>query len=903
MKQFSIKLQILLITMIPVFLIDTFLTYVNIKNAMDQAETLLRSNAQIVAEQIANASEFNLLSGNYGYIQALLDQTINNNDILFAAVHNDQNIPVARANHESYTDQSIPQYLFLRQAIYTQTLGSSDIFEPENDDEEALTRNLGWVNLYISRQQLEEKKQQILVNGLILFVSMLVIAMLFAMLVSRRITRPIINLLEHLENIGKGNLGELIEDLEKNEIGEVQKGFNSMSVALLANRMDLNNKIDIATRKLTKVVAELRENNRELAIARDQAQNADRVKSQFLANISHEIRTPINGIKGFVNLLSHSGLKQEQKRYTNIINQSTQDLSNIISEVLDLAKIESGKIELYETEFDIYELVESTRDGLFTVAMEKDIDLYLIIYSDTPRTVIGDPSRLKQVLVNLIGNAIKFTDDGYVAIRIYLEDQQDKLVTIKFDIQDSGIGISVQDQQTLFDAFTQIESDNNRRFSGTGLGLTIAKNLSLIMQGDISIQSELGSGSLFSVVLPFKQVEQESGRDNPFKNQTAMIYSFDPWCQQESQSLFSRIGFDTQTRLIESDTQINDLRAEISSTVSLYHLLIIDLRHGFFDPRAFIDASLRQNSSIKLIHYDQAFIESVLMEDFAFLSVINTSKNLSMILKGNHAYAEDIEAGLVHAPTISTGKVLIVDDNRINLVLAQELVELWGHEAFSAIDANEAMSLFHKQEFDLILLDIQMPKIDGVQLMEIMRRQKPTLKAPIVAITANVMALEEQRLLMAGFDAYIGKPIEEKKLRQLLEGENVKDEKEDIYPLNEAAESLTLDHQLTLKLSAGNEKLANEVYSMLTGELPDYLHSLKIAVSTQKLDELSLIMHKLQGVTCYAGLPRLKGLLRKYAAVKNDNQVAILKIAGSIREELQNIRIELDRILDSRNTA
>ena len=901
MKRFSIRLQLLLIVMIPVLLIDSLLTWIHINSELEQEENLLRSKAIIVAEQVANASEFNLLSGNYAQIQTQLSQTINSNNILHAAVYDEAEGLIAKAENKAFKAQLINEYLFHRQVIFTQVLGSSDIFDPDDYVEEAEIQRLGSVHLYISRKNLDERQRQIINDGLFLFITTLVVALLLTLAVSERITRPIFKLREHLNSIEKGNLGDIIEQIESNEIGDVQKGFNSMSVALLANRMDLNDRINTATQALKEANADLTNKNLELAEARDQAQNADQVKSQFLANISHEIRTPINGIKGFINLLSHSGLRQEQKRYANIIKQSTQDLSRIINEVLDLAKIESGKIEMHKEAFDLYELVETTRDSLFTVAMEKGIDLFLIIYSDTPQDLVGDASRIKQILINLIGNAIKFTDDGFVSIKVYQDQKQNHQVNILFEIQDSGIGIPAAHHVSLFEAFKQIESDDNRQFSGTGLGLTIAKNLCNIMGGDISVESDSGSGSFFTVSIPLELRDQFPAKEPTAITQSTLIYSFDPLAQQELQSLFDRLGFDTHCQLIAPGTELLQLKNEINDNASSYQTLVIDLRHSFLDPRKLLSPSILAKTKVKLLHYDPAFVESELLNDYDFISVINTSNNLRLILEGQPDLIADKNTQSV--PAVETRKVLIVDDNRINLTLAKELVELWGHHAFAAMDADEALALFNEETFDLILLDIQMPKIDGIQLMEIMRQQQPILKTPIVALTANVMALEKQRLLTAGFDAYLGKPIDEEELHLLLEGQHNSFDKKELYPLNPADQAVSIEHELTLKLSGNNKKLARDVYNMLANELPDYSSQLKNAIDHGNSEELSLIIHKLEGVTCHVGLPRLKQLLSEYALSKKTGDDPKYLKAQAIRQELIEIREELDDYIDSRNSA
>lgn len=893
MKNLSIKFQILLITMAPVFLIDVFLTSIHINSSIQQAERLLQSKGEIIAKQIAGASEFNLFSGSHNQIQHLLDQSINTSNIIFSAVYNSQGKPVAKAIGEGYLPDRTSQYFYYRQPIQTENINVGDIFEPDIKQDGPPVRNLGFVHLYISKQRLQQNKLDIYIEGGIFFLAMLFLAVLLTLVISRRITRPIFTLLDHLKNVETGNLGEVIKNIEGNEIGDVQKGFNSMSQSLLANRKQLDQKIKTATLELMNAITDLEYKNRELGIARDVAQNADRVKSQFLANMSHEIRTPINGIIGFINLLSQTGLTLDQKRYVDIINQSTCDLSVIINEVLDFSKIESEKIEIFGRPFDLFELLETTRDSLFASTLDKDIDLYLIIYSDTPRTLIGDKLRLKQILINLIGNAIKFTDQGTVTITIFIEDENDDQVVIKFSIEDSGIGISDDDQKNLFKAFSQIESDANRRFSGTGLGLVISKNLAHLMGGDIELESQPGSGSIFTLTLPFKPFESITGETESSHAQTAMIYASCLNCLNELQSLYNRAGFNTETQLIEESATSRFLHDQLQMNLGYIDLVVFDLRHSKLSPTSFIDKKVAEQCRVIIMHYDLFKIDHTQYPDFEFISVINTSNNLQQFLLGQQQVTKSVTSGpdpqTIHCPN----KILLVDDNPINLILASELTRMWGHQAFEASNAVQAMKLFNSEDFDLILLDIQMPEIDGIELMKMMRQKKPELLTPIVAITANIMNMEEQRLMKLGFNAYISKPIDEKKFRALLDQQTFifeDDNNEDI----ELNKDDAVDYNQTLRLSANNKNLAAEIFRMMRVEIPGYQTQLKLVIESKNMEKAEAILHKLQGVTCYAGLPRLKHLLSQYESVKKSSPEDIFMNCQNIIDELTRI----DHILE-----
>jgi len=432
MKNFGIKNQILLITLIPVFLIDLFFTFSHINSSIEQASELLQSKGQIIARQIAGASEFNLFTGNDSQIEYLLQQSVDTDNIVRASIYDLRGKLIAESRSAAYQPSAATDYFYYRQPILAQSIEHSDIFAPDFDN--ALqTSGLGWVHLYISRQQLQQTIKGIIVDSIVFFVLILLMAVMLTVVISRRITQPIFRLMEHLKYVETGELGKTINPTETNEIGAVQQGFNQMTHALLTNRRHLNRRIEQATRQLNEAITELETKNRELGFARDEAQNANRTKSEFLANMSHEIRTPINGIKGFISLLSHSKLDHSQQRYVDIVLKSTGDLTNIVNEILDFSKMESGKLHIVEEEFDLYEVIEQTRDILFINVLTKNIDLNLIIYSDTPRRVVGDKLRLKQILLNLIGNAIKFTDRGRVLIRVSLADTD-------FDRADIEIG-------------------------------------------------------------------------------------------------------------------------------------------------------------------------------------------------------------------------------------------------------------------------------------------------------------------------------------------------------------------------------------------------------------------------------------------------------------------------------
>jgi two-component system sensor histidine kinase BarA len=904
MKHLGIKYQILLITLIPVFLIDLFFTYSHINSSIEQASELLKSKSQIIARQIADASRLNLFAGNDSQIQYLLERSVDTNNIVLASIYDQQGELIAESRSTAFQQAAATDYFYYRQPVLAQSIEPLDVFTPGVNDARQ-TGGLGWVHLYISRQQLQQTIRGIIVDAVVFFVSILLMAIVLTVVISRRITQPIFKLMEHLKYVETGELGKTIKVTEANEIGAVQQGFNQMTNALLTNRHHLNRRIQQATQQLNEAITNLETRNRELGFARDEAQHANRTKSEFLANMSHEIRTPINGIKGFISLLSQSKLNQAQQRYVDIVLKSTGDLTNIVNEILDFSKMESGKLNIVEEEFDLYEVIEQTRDILFINVLTKNIDLNLIVYSDTPRWVIGDKLRLKQILLNLIGNAIKFTDDGRVLIKVSLLDTDLDHVRIEITVEDTGIGISEQEQQTLFQAFSQVESSATRRFAGTGLGLVISKNLATLMGGDIEMHSIPGEGSKFTLQLDFENSAKNDTEATDGTGMTrALIFGADRYCLMEARTLFDRAGVSTESSLIDNSEGVEPVQQCIQRNLAYIDLLVFDLRHLHIDLENVLDRETAATMRIILLHYDQTIELPEILQQAEFISVINTSQTIARLLAKEAMPTTAKEDFEYHTET--QGKsVLLVDDNQVNLKLATELIRLWGHEVTPVNHGSKALELFSSQSFDLIILDIQMPDIDGVSLLHMMREHKPADQTPVVALTANVLNDEAGRLIELGFDYFLSKPIDEEKFRGLL-GSNAHRQQADSTSAGFSDKELdcSVDYARSLALSAGNESLLKQIFEILQRDIPDQQIQLASALAQLDHDRLGAIAHKLHGVTCYASLPRLRRkVLGFQQRLARDSNMPLDQSVQELSDELEAIKQEVGRYLEHLDAA
>ncbi|MCG6890156.1 MAG: response regulator [Gammaproteobacteria bacterium] len=887
-KGLGLKYQILLITLLPVVLIDIIFTLTHITHSIDQENEKLRNKGHIMARQIAGTAEFNLYIGNDGQLQNLLDQVVGSDDIIQASVYDRHGDLIATAASPQFRRGDSPDYFYFREALQSQNLEHSEVFAADLDNTQQ-PRPMGSVNLYISRQHLQQKTRQIIIRSGVYFVALLVMATLLTVVISRRITAPVSRMVEHLRHVETGQLGKTVEATEANEIGALQAGLNRMSHALLANRRHLNHRIQQATQQQHEAITDLESKNRELGFARDLAQEANRCKSRFLANMSHEIRTPINSIKGFIGLLGQSTLKASQRRYVEIITKSTHDLGAIVDEILDFSKMESGKLHIVNDVFDLYEVIEQTRDLLFISVLTKGIDLNLIIFSDTPQWVIGDKLRLKQILLNLIGNAVKFTDQGRVVIKVSLEELDEDHCSLSICVEDSGIGISEHDQQSLFQAFTQVESSTTRRFSGTGLGLVISQNLAALMGGSITMQSTPGEGSKFNLRLPFKLGESCANPDGANADPVrALIFASTKVDLMEVRSLFDRAGIITECEQIDGNAGIEPLLQSIRRNRGHLDLLVFDLRQIDIDLDGLLEQQAVAGIRVIVMHYDPGVGLPAGPGRTEFVSIINTSRQIAQIVNRNTP-APTVLPSSNEAQSMVAKKVLLVDDNQVNLKLASELIRLWGHQVHAAEHGEQAFEIYRREKFDLVVLDIQMPDIDGVSLLHKMREYNPGDTAPFVALTANVLNHEGIRLLELGFDYFIGKPIDEVKFRGLLDGHPKRRSIVQDIDLYAADSACSLDYARSLQLSAGNESLLKQIFTILQRDIPQQQQQLAEAFTEQDYGRLGALAHKLQGVTCYVGLPRLRRIVLAFQQ----------QLAGESGESLERLNKQLETELDA----
>ncbi|MDX1482352.1 MAG: response regulator [Woeseiaceae bacterium] len=586
----------------------------------------------------------------------------------------------------------------------------------------------------------------------------LLTALLFT---NRSIVAPIGRLTDKILKIREtGDLSIEIDDHGRDEVGLLASEFRALT-------------------------QRLGESQRELEAARDDALELARTKSEFLARMSHEIRTPMNGVLGMTELLRDTPLNPKQQRFARTIHDSALSLLDIINDILDFSKIESGKLRLDWIDVDLQELLEETVESVATSAAVKGIELINQTRLGLDTAVRTDPGRLRQVLTNLLANAIKFTDEGEVVLMASVSDADGGKLRIDFEVRDTGIGIKPEKQKIIFDSFTQEDGSTTRNYGGTGLGLAICRQLIEMMNGELSVQSEPGAGSTFAFTLVMEKgraLETRSQKQlTPIAGRRILVVDDNATNREILEQQLG--GWRALTETADSAQAGLERLAAARAAGTPFDLAILDIHMPGTDGIELAE-SIRANDDyrdLKLVILS-SIAESIGDDQVAALDISaqlakpvrqsDLYDALFMVLAGEEAAASLSRSKLREARALS-GTILLAEDNAVNRMVAAGMLESMGLDVIMARDGDEAVRQAANDEVDLILMDCQMPETDGFEATRMIREREAAEgleKLPIIALTANALKGDRERCLDAGMDEYLSKPFTSEQLHAVLSG-------------------------------------------------------------------------------------------------------------------------------------
>ena len=818
-------------------------------------------------------------------------------DILGVTIYDDKK-KLLYATESNELDQNLmwPEALMLNSETKKYWHFVSPVYTGTQFEEDSpfLTEELkpvlvGYVRIYLGKDTLRQMEADIFRYNLLVSLALAALLLIILLAITNRITNPIRELAKIMKRAKEG---------EKDVRAPVKGTRDVMQMEIAFNRM-MN-------------VLDARE--KELLGARDLALEAARIKGEFAANVSHELRTPLNGVLGMLELLNDMGLTSKQSEYIDIASNSAESLLQLIDDILDFSKIDSGKLDADHKSFDLDVLLEDIVLLLSTQAQRKDIDLAYILEANVPCTIQGDQGRVRQVLINLVGNALKFTEQGEVGVEVCVQNTNETHVELLFKVTDTGIGMPDDVKEKIFEAFSQADGSTTRKYGGTGLGLAISRQLVQFMGGDIGVDSEQGKGSEFWFTLPvpietnIEVPEQDIIHD--VENLRVLVVDDSPLNRRYIGNMLDRLSIPYEAA--ESGAAALDKLRLSAVNRQAYQVVLLDevmpgMKGSDLAHLIVNDPSIANTKVLMMVNRVNPTYEDTHRLNIAgFLAKPLLYKDLVVKLDDLFRkldFQEETENGAQVSvsetskiPTFGGSHVLIVEDNRANQQVAVGMLERLGCKSAFANNGQEALEMLSRETFDLVLMDCHMPEMDGYEATaQIRQLESDKSHVPIVAMTANVQKGESEKCLAVGMNDYLSKPLKLDKIRGALNTwlevteyvtaecrtESSEENVAVVIEENKVNDNEIIDVQVYNELQKQIGKALPTMVKVFLDDLPSYIRSLKDAVKVKDTQSYADIAHS------------IKGAASNFGAVRLTSACATLELKGR-----EDVKEGLDDLLD-----
>ncbi len=892
----NLQTRLLAITLLPILIGSMAGGYFYLHARFQELSGMVLSQHELQAEHIRLV----LLAGrdDLQQLNALLDESMNDVALDSMTVHDLQGNVLAHRGHPdiALNPQQNNQQHILKNGEDIWILALNHPGEPRR------TRNgdPAWIQMDFSMTPLLLQQYQSIFEIGFIIVCWLGCSLIWVMGQTRQLIRPLRRMIDKSSRLRGGHFELRFPNQNLIELDQLSNSFNLMLETIQTEVEDLRQTMLQTHEDLQSTLESMEVQNIELSLARKEAVEGNRIKSEFLTNISHEIRTPLNSILGFTQILSRSNLSERHMDYIQTIQKSAHNLLAMINDLLDLSKIEARKLQLDHIPLNIEDCIYDVLTMLAPLAETKALNLISLIYDDVPLNWLGDPLRLKQILTNLISNAIKFTEQGDVTIRVFLDDHDQHEHMLRFTIQDTGIGLAEHVRSELFRAFSQGDASTNRKYGGSGLGLVISKHLVEQMGGDIGFDSELGLGSTFwFTVLLEIDPSPEVPQAQMLCSRIGLIMSH-PGLTQMWMHQLQRWSHSVQHwPAIEA---LDPVQAQTCDVIGI-HL-----------PQ---DQSLTQTQKDFLLLLQRPLLilcSSQMHDTGLWPDTAHRPPHLSIPVAPSRIEQE--LANLLH-PNPNTQRVastrfdnchvLVVDDHPANRKLVAALMSDLGIYALTAADANSAMQILKKQSVDLIFMDVQMPGMDGIELTRTIRQKFPDRPVPIIALTAHAMPDERDSLLKAGMNDYMSKPLQEPALIRILnQWLDLK-----LVPVNTPVDESSsptapkdlplIDWALGYRIAGGKKDLAESMIEGMLKHVSADIAFLESHLDTPERTTLLERVHYIHGASRYCGLPRLSAQADTLERTLKQQNQGVINELELIRQQLTDFISTLKQLQDWHN--